>query len=398
MNGVIQMLPWLAAIACGAWVFLLWGHGRFWLADQRIHEHGHNLDLEEWPGVIALVPARNEAAHLPATLRGLLDQEYPGLFRILLIDDESEDGSAECAAKVAREHPRGHHLEVVSTRERPEGWVGKMWALQNGLEFAQSRDLPWRYAFLSDADISHPPLNLRSLVGHAQSEDRALVSLMVKLESEGAWERWLIPAFVYFFQQLYPFPRVNQPGTRTAAAAGGCVLVRRDILERIGGFAAIRGEVIDDCALAARVKREAPIWLGLSETARSIRPYGGLSGVWEMVARSAFTQLRHSWALLLLTVIAMFWLYLVPPLLVLSAPWHRDTAALALGIGAWALQALSFAPTLALYGRHPIWGFSLPLAGALYTAMTVDSALRHRRGQGAVWKNRAQAGRAEQTS
>ncbi len=393
MEGIVTGLPWLAAAACAAWVALLVARGRYWLADQGLPET--EAELETWPGVVALVPARNEAQHLPTTLRALLDQDYPGLLRILVVDDESDDGSAEVAKAIAHEHPRGHHLEVVSTRERPGGWVGKMWALQCGLEAAQRRDLPWSVAWLSDADVAHPPRTLRRLVAKAHTDDRALVSLMVRLDDDGAWERWLIPAFVYFFQQLYPFVWVNRRDTRTAAAAGGCVLVRRDILERIGGFAAIRGEVIDDCALAARVKREAPIWLGLSDASRSIRPYGGLGGVWDMVARTAFTQLRHSWLLLALTVLAMGWLYLAPALLVLGFPLHRDLAALSFGAAAWGLQALSFAPTLARYGRPPVAGLALPALGALYTAMTVDSALRHRRGRGARWKERAEAGRGE---
>lgn len=391
MDGIATWMPWCAALACGAWVWLLWGHGRFWLADQRLPES--DIDLEAWPGVVALVPARNEADVISETLEALLDQDYPGHLRVFVADDESTDDTAARGEAVAHDHPRGHRLEIAATAARPEGWVGKMWALQSALEHARARDLPWEYALLCDADIVHPPRSLRRLVTQARSGNRALVSLMAKLESRGPWERWLIPAFVYFFQQLYPFPRVNRADTRIAAAAGGCILVRRDVLERIGGFAAIRAELIDDCALASRVQREGPIWLGLSDSVRSTRPYGGLGGVWSMVARTAFTQLRRSWALLAATVVAMVWIYLLPVLLVLSVPLHRDPVTFSWAAAAWGLQALSFAPTLALYGRHPLWGFALPAAGLLYTGMTIDSALQHRRGRGAMWKERSDAGR-----
>jgi hopene-associated glycosyltransferase HpnB len=216
---------------------------------------------------------------------------------------------------------------------------------------------------------------------------------MVLLQAGSGWDGLLVPAFVYFFQKLYPFARINDPRSRTAAAAGGCVLVRREALARAGGIEALRSEVIDDCALGRAVKRGGPIWLGLSTTERSIRPYQGISDVWNMVARSAFTQLRHSWWIVAGTVLGLALLYLVPPLTVLAWPLHRNTAATALAVAAWMLQALSFAPTLALYGRPARWGFALPVAGALYGAMTIDSARRHYRREGALWKGRAGAGR-----
>ncbi len=392
MPGLDVLWPWCAAAVCAVWLWLLFGHGRFWLADQRLEER--SARFEEWPGVVALVPARNEAEGIAATLGALLDQDYPGNFWVFVSDDESEDDTAAQAQAVGRAHPRGHRLDLGSTPPRPEGWVGKMWALHSALEQARARDLPWDYVLLCDADIVHPPGSLRRLVAKARAADCALVSLMVKLDDGGRAERLLIPAFVYFFQQLYPFPWVNDPASRTAAAAGGCVLLRRDVLERIGGFASIRGEIIDDCALAARVKREAPIWLGLTDSVESTRPYGGLDGVWAMVSRTAFTQLRHSWFLLVATVVALLAIYLLPVLGVLAAPLHRDATVLGLSAAAWGLQALSFAPTLALYGRHPLLGFALPLAGALYTAMTIDSALQHRRGTGAMWKSRSGGGAA----
>ena len=243
--------------------------------------------------VTAVVPARDEAELLPATLRSLLDQKYPGVFRIVLADDESSDGTGDVARALASEHPHGARLRVVRTPARPPGWVGKMWAVETGVRAALA-EAPPDYWLLTDADVEHGRDNLRRLVAKAESERLDLVSLMVLLHAGRGWGALLVPAFVYFFQKLYPFPRVNDPRARTAAAAGGCVLVRRDALARAGGIEALRCEVIDDCALGRTVKRGGPIWLGLARATRSIRPYQGIGDVWNMVARSAYTQLQHS--------------------------------------------------------------------------------------------------------
>ncbi len=280
---------------------------------------------------------------------------------------------------------------MARTPQRPGGWVGKMWAVETGVRVAREAAPP-AYWLLTDADVEHGPGSARRLVAKAEADRLDLVSQMVLLQANASWDGLLIPAFVYFFQKLYPFSRVNDPRARTAAAAGGCVLVRSAALARAGGIEALRGEVIDDCALGRAVKRGGPIWLGLSTTERSIRPYRGISDVWNMVARSAFTQLQHSWWILAGTLLGLALLYLVPPLTVLAWPLHGSAAAAALALAAWMLQALSFAPTLALYGRPARWGFALPLAGALYGAMTIDSARRHSRRQGALWKGRAGAG------
>jgi hopene-associated glycosyltransferase HpnB len=267
-----------------------------------------------------------------------------------------------------------------------------MWAVHSGVQRAYQEAPDASYLLLSDADVAHSPGNLRRLVAKADAERLDLVSLMVLLTAETPWERLVVPAFVYFFQKLYPFPRVNDPRSRVAGAAGGCMLVRRAALERAGGIEPLRSEIIDDCALGRALKRGGPIWLGLSRSERSIRGYGGLGGVWRMVARSAFTQLRHSWLLLAGTLLGLALLYLAPPLLALGAFWGVSGAAAALGAAAWILMAASFVPVLALYGRAPAWGFALPVAGALYAAMTFDSARRHGRSQGASWKGRAGAG------
>jgi hopene-associated glycosyltransferase HpnB len=250
-----------------------------------------------------------------------------------------------------------------------------MWAVESGVRIGNAA-AP-EYWLLTDADVEHGRDNLRRLVAKAESDRLDLVSLMVLLHAGSGWDGLLVPAFVYFFQKLYPFRRVNDPRSRTAGAAGGCVLVRRDALARAGGIEALRGEVIDDCALGRAVKRGGPIWLGLSETERSIRPYQGIADVWNMVARSAFTQLRHSPWIVAGTVLGLVLLYLVPPLTVLALPLHGSAAAAGLALAAWTLQARSFAPTLALCGRSAWWGFALPIAGTLYAAMTVDSARRH---------------------
>jgi len=385
-------LLWIAALSLAAWVTLVFAHGRFWLCDQRME--GREPAPACWPAIVAVVPARDEADVLPLALRSLLAQDYPGDLRVILVDDESCDGTGEVARGVGREHARGSRLAVVAAPPRPPGWVGKMWAVESGLRAAEARGpLPDAWLF-TDADVVHGSDSARRLVARAWAERLDLVSLMVRLEAGRGICRLLVPAFVYFFQKLYPFPRVNDPRARTAAAAGGCVLVRRDALARAGGIESLRGEVIDDCALGRAVKRSGGrLWLGLSATERSIRPYAGLGDVWQMVARSAFTQLRHSTLLLAGTLAGLTLLYLVPPLWVLGLPLHGDAAAAALAAGAWLLSAASFAPTLALYGRGVAWAIALPLAGVLYAGMTLDSALRYWRDEGESWKGRTRAGR-----
>jgi hopene-associated glycosyltransferase HpnB len=381
------VLELAAALSLAAWLTLVFARGRFWLADQRLD--GRAAPPARWPDVVAVVPARDEADLLPRTLRALLDQEYAGRLRIVLADDESTDGSGDVARDTAKRHPNGARLEVVRTAERPSGWVGKMWALESGLRAAGS---PPEWWWLTDADVVHAPDSLARLVAKGESEGLDLVSLMVKLDRARGWNALLVPAFVYFFQQLYPFPRVNDPGSSVAAAAGGCMLVRCAALARAGGIESLRGEVIDDCALGRALKRAGKIWLGLADRETSIRPYPELADVWSMVARSAYTQLDHSPALLAGTLAGLALLYLVPPLAVLVWLLGGDSGAAAFGAAAWALQAASFAPTLALYDRPLALGLALPAAGALYAAMTLDSARRHWRNEGATWKGRAGAG------
>ncbi len=377
----MSVLTVLCALSFAAWCVLVFAHGRFWLGDQRLD--GRAPPPPAWPAVVAVVPARDEAALLPETLGSLLDQDYPGELRIVLADDESSDGTAAVAERMAREHRHGARLRVVATKPRPTGWVGKMWAVESGVRAAADAGAAPAFWLFTDADIAHRPDSLRRLVAKAEVERLDLVSQMVLLHAGGGWGGLLVPAFVYFFQKLYPFPLVNDPHSRTAAAAGGCALVRRAALARAGGIEALRGEVIDDCALGRAVKRGGPIWLGLSTGERSVRPYAGIGDVWRMVARSAYTQLHYSPLLLAGCVAGLALLYLVPPLAALAWPLHGQGAAGALGVAAWALLAASFVPTLALYGRAPVWGLALPIAGLLYAAMTIDSARRHHRADGA---------------
>lgn len=380
----------IALLSLVIWIWLLAFRGGFWRSAERLD--AAPLPRDSWPAVTAVVPARNEAAVVGDSLAGLLAQDYPGPFSVILVDDHSEDGTAAAARAVAAASPCPDRFRLVAAAPLPAGWTGKLWALHQGIQLAGAQSV---YFWFSDADIRQPPDALRRLVAKAEAEHRDLVSLMVALACNGFWERLLIPPFIYFFQKLYPFAWANDPERRTAAAAGGCVLLRRPALERIGGLAAIRGALIDDCTLAGAVKASrAPgsrgIWLGLASEARSIRPYGGLGAIWDMVARSAYAQLRHSPLLLAGTLLGMLVTYLIPPLLLLTWSWHGEALPAALGALAWLLMALSLLPTLRLY-RQPLWlAPLLPLAAALYSAMTLDSAWRHRRGQGGRWKGRVQ--------
>lgn len=365
------MMTLLALLSLLAWGGLLLFRGGFWRADQRLN--GASPDREHWPGVVAVIPARDEAPTIGLTVASLLGQDYPGEVRVVVVDDNSTDGTARAAGASDR-------LTVISGRPLEAGWTGKLWAQNQGLAEA-ARIMPEaRYVLLTDADIEHDPANLRRLVDKAEWESLDLVSLMVRLRCESLWERLLIPAFVFFFQKLYPFRWVNDPEAGTAGAAGGCMLVRRTALERIGGLESIKGRLIDDCSLAARVKEGGAIWLGLAERTRSLRTYESLGKIWRMVARTAFIQLDHSVLALIGTVLAMAVIYLAPPVALFGG--HPA------GVAPWLLMALAYRPTLALYGR-PAWeGLLLPLAALLYTLMTLDSARRHWMGKGGGWKGR----------
>jgi len=376
-------------IAAVAWVFLLAAHGGYWRTDQRLPRAQAGQDA--WPDVTAVIPARNEAAVLPATLPTLLAQEYPGALRVLLVDDQSSDGTAEVATALASQ-TAGAGLRVVAGAPLPDGWAGKVWAMEQGRRAADQA----AYLLFTDADIAYRPGTLTALVRAAEADDRALVSQMALLRAGTFWERLLVPAFVYFFAQLYPFRRVNRAGARTAAAAGGCMLVRGAVLAAAGDFGPIRGARIDDVAIGRLLKRlPARCWLGLTTDVASVRPYPNLSGLWDMISRSAFTQLRYSLSLLTGTVIGLLWIYLLPPaaglagLAWLAAGGGNAAGWLAAaGLAGWALMSASFVPMLRLYRLSVLRAPGLPVIALMYAAMTVDSARRYYAGRGGQWKGR----------
>ena len=370
----------LGGIAVAAWLYLILLRGFFWLARER-DDVAHPGEPVRWPSVAAVVPARNEADVIAQSVGSLAGQDYPGPLRIVLVDDASDDGTAAAARALAGGAP----LIVIEGRPLPAGWTGKLWAISQGVE-AASRDGP-DYLWITDADIAHSPGALRGLVSRAEAGGLALVTLMARLQTGTFAERLLIPAFVFFFDMLYPFAWVNDPRRRIAAAAGGCMLARRTALEAAGGVASIRAEIIDDCALGARLKAQGPIWLGLTRTSVSLRPYRSVAEIGRMVSRSAYAQLRYSPLLLAGTLAGMLALYVAPPALVLLA----SGTARWLGLAAWALMAASFQPMLRYYGRSPLWGAALPAIGALYSAFTLKSAIDVWRGRGGMWKGRAQA-------
>ncbi len=388
-------------LAAVAWTYLVAGHGGYWRTSQWLPPFSRDPDA--WPDVVAVVPARNEAEMLPVTLPALLGQEYPGALTVVVVDDRSSDGTAEVAAKFSGGRP----LRVIAGTAPPAGWAGKVWAMAQGLaaagipSAAGASPEPEGYVLFTDADIDWEARALRDLVATAEADDRDLVSQMALLQTATGWERVVVPAFVYFFAQLYPFRRVNVPGSRTAAAAGGCMLVRRGALETSGGLAPISGALIDDVAMGRMIKRQrGRCWLGLSRQVVSVRPYPGLASLWQMVARSAYTQLNYSPALLAATIIGLLFLYVLPPagtvigLAVLlsggAAPADAGPAALAAGAGlaGWALMSLSYLPMLRLYRLSPLRAPSLPLIALLYAGMTTDSARRHHTGRGAQWRGR----------
>ena len=384
------ILAAVTSLAAVAWVYLLTAHGGYWRTDQRLPPSVTRQ--AGWPDVVAVIPARNEAAVLPGTLPTLLTQEYPGSFTVVLVDDDSGDGTSAVAGSLARD--RGARLVTVAGQRTPDGWAGKVWAMEQGVRAAGEAT----YLLFTDADIGYAPGTVAALVAAAQAGDRGLVSQMALLRADTFWERLIVPAFVYFFAQLYPFRRVNRPEARTAAAAGGCMLVRRATLEAAGGLERIRGARIDDVALGRLLKRppvSARCWLGLTADVVSRRPYPTLSGLWDMVARSAYTQLRYSPALLAGTLIGLAWLYALPPLAALGGlAWLAaggGTAAgwlTGAGLAGWAAMSASFIPILRLYRLSPLRAPGLPLIALLYAGMTADSGRRYHLGRGGQWKGR----------
>jgi hopene-associated glycosyltransferase HpnB len=380
-----------------AWLYLLLFHGEFWRTRQLLPPS--RPSLMDWPEVAVVVPARNEADMLPLTLPTLLGQDYPGKLSVTLVDDGSTDETPAVAAGIAESAAPGQPpLAIATGRARPEGWAGKVWAMQQGLEATASAG---GYVLFTDADIAWDPGALRALVAAAESDDRALVSQMALLRARTGWERIVVPAFVYFFFQLYPPKRVNAPRSRVAAGAGGCMLIRRSALDKAGGLAPIRGALIDDVALGTLLKREGNrTWLGLTTEIRSVRPYPRLADLWHMIARSAYVQLRYSPLLLAAAILGLAFLYAAPPVGLLTwafAAASGDAAAAAAaglaGLAGMILMTGSYLPMLRFYRLSALRAPSLPLIAILYAAMTADSARRHYTGRAVSWRGR-QAGPA----
>lgn len=366
---------WLSLIALVSWLTVL-------LLPWQPHRTRERLDADsdadpDLRDVAVLVPARNEAAVIERTLAALAVQGRD--LEVFVIDDQSEDGTAVVAAQFAAAHGEAMTLRSIAGGALPEGWAGKLWALEQGLARVERP-----YTLLLDADIELAPRMLPTLLRAARASDASLVSIMAELSCATFWERLLAPPFVWFFKLLYPFALANDPRSRVAAAAGGCMLAHTRALRAAGGFAAIRGALIDDCALAALLKRRGHrIWIGLSHSVTSVRRYARLADFWSMVSRSAFTQLRYSAALLLAVTLAMATLF-VAPLAALAA------GAAPAAVGAAALGALcaAYLPIVRFYRLPAIWTLTLPLAAALFAAMTWTSALGYWSGTRATWKNR----------
>ena len=365
----------IVLLALLIWIYLFLAHGGYWQSGPELPA----ATPPQFPQVDIVVPARDEALTIAAAIASLLAQDYRGAFRVILVDDNSSDGTAALAGTAASTDMAAC-LQVITLRSKPAGWSGKLWAVSQGIAAGHAPIL-----LLTDADIVHDPRHLSSLVAKLLHSEVHMVSEMVRLNCSSIAERALVPAFVYFFQMLYPFSRVNDPASRVAAAAGGTILIRRDALQRVGGIEAIKHSLIDDVALARAVKASGPIFLGHSALAASVRPYGRFADIWHMISRTAFTQLRYSAALLTLTLIGLTLVWLVPATAILfGRGWLRTS-----GAAAYAMATFSYMPTLRRYGRSPAWALALPLIAVFYMAATLGSAVNYWRGRGARWKSRA---------
>jgi len=380
----------IASAALAIWLYLVATRGGFW----RVSTDDDRSELRPpvaWPDVVTVVPARDEAEVVGATVHSLLAQDYPGALSVVLVDDQSQDGTAAIAQAAAADAGAAHRLTVLGGQTRPPGWSGKVWAMHQGVEHVESLNPPPRYLLFTDADIVYERAALRRLVAQAEAESLVLTSRMVKLRCESLAERLFIPAFVFFFQMLYPFAWVNRPNRATAAAAGGCMLVSAQALRAAGGIFSIRGALIDDCALGQRMKSVGPIRLALTDLVRSLRPYPRIADIRRMVARSAYDQLGYSPLLLAGTIVGLALIYVAPPLVALAG----SGLARVLAAAAWALMMLAFLPMLRFYRLSPLWALALPAVALAYMAFTLDSAYQHARGRGGLWKGRVHANVSE---
>lgn len=382
---MLEIISGLMVLSLTIWLFLILFWGQFWRVDQQLKTTETKLTL--LPKVCVVVPARNEADVISTSLRSLLLQDYPGDFQLFLVDDQSTDGTANLAQEVAYAVDQTSKLEIVSSTDLPTGWTGKLWAMEQGIK--KATQLQPDYILLTDADIEHDISNLRQLVIKAETNNLDLVSVMVKLRCQSFWEQLLIPAFVFFFQKLYPFRWVNNPKKSTAAAAGGCILISREMLNKIGGLEIIRQALIDDCSLAKAVKdHQGKIWLGLSSLTYSLRPYDSLETIWNMVARSAYTQLNYSPFLLVGSVFGMILIYVLPILGIILGLLSGNWLIAVTGLCTWLLMSLAYFPMISFYQVSRWLMFCLPIIALFYTLMTMDSANRYWQGKGGAWKGR----------
>ena len=381
----------LTLLSLVIWLFLILFWGQFWRVNHQLEANqDKDIDNNTLPTVCVIIPARNEADVIPVSLRSLLLQDYPGKFTIFLVDDQSSDGTAHIAEGVAYALDKTPQLQIVTSTSLPPGWTGKLWAMEQGLQTAST--LTPDYFLLTDADIEHDPSNLHRLVAKAEAQKLDLVSIMVRLRCQSFWEQLLIPAFVFFFQKLYPFSWVNNPKKATAAAAGGCILIHSEALNRIGGLQIIRQALIDDCSLAKAVKStHGKIWLGLSTLTYSLRPYDSLKTIWDMVARSAYTQLNYSPFLLIGSLLGMTLVYLLPPIAIIFGLVLGNWIITLISVIGYLLMTFAYFPIIRFYKCSPVFAFSLPIIAFLYTSMTIDSALQHWQGRGGAWKGRVYA-------
>jgi len=373
----------LAAIPLAIWLYLLLARGSFWrLSEDKIEPR----QLEDWPRVVAVVPARNEATAISQAISSIAKQDHPGEFSIIVVDDHSEDGTAALAQQAANESGASQRLKIHSAAPLAPGWTGKLWALNEGISATSEKGV--EFFWFTDADIEHAPDTLRRLVFRAEKNSLDLTSLMVLLQANTFAERLLIPAFLYFFLLLYPPRWIADPNASTAGAAGGCILLRRNVLAPIGGIASIRGEVIDDCALARAVKKNGgKIWMGLTRVSVSLRGYGTFAEIRDLIARTAFTQLHYSFAFLAVALAGLFGTFLLPWILFFAYPGEAwllvDTAI--------ALMTATFLVTVRFYNLSAAWALTLPFAAVFYGYATCVSAVRYWLGRGGQWKGRAQA-------
>lgn len=374
----------ISTLSLAVWVYLWLRHAYFWRIERRVPPPEPDI----LPALTVIIPARNEEETLPETLRSLWRQNYPGRVRIVVVDDHSEDRTADAARQTAREMGREEDLTLLTAEPLPPGWTGKVWAMQQGWSRGVAADDPARYILFSDADIAHGEDALRELASRAEADRLDLVSFMVRLRCESAAERLMIPAFVFFFRMLYPFRRINDPADSLAGAAGGTMLARRETLERIGGLTQIRHALIDDCALAREIKRGGHhLWIGLSDASFSLRRYETLSDILQMIARSAYAQLNNSPLRLAGCVAGLSLTFLAPPLLLaLASGWAAVFGGLA-----WLLMSLLYLPMVRHYRQSPLWSPLLPLTALLYLWATILSGWRYHRRQGGQWKGRRYA-------